>query len=145
MVSYCRFRVHLQSDIFQLHYRQLSLNTAAAGLPIDRIAADIHVGSGGGIAAAEANFKASPSFNDMAICGEVNAELSAMNRALTEASDINEWCVILPHLYLPSVNVTHAGDNSGMPRRANECVQFYCALPTVDLTRINMSLAESFL
>ena len=28
-----------------------------------------------------------------AINGEVNAEKSAMDRALTEAADLNDWCV----------------------------------------------------
>ena len=64
----------------------------AAGLPITRIVNDIHVGASGGVEAAIADFAAS-SFAAGAFNGEVNAEHSAADRMLTEAADLNDWCV----------------------------------------------------
>ena len=70
----------------------------AAGLPIERIATDVHVGSDGGIQQIAGVFAKSPAFEASAINGEVNAiygdgvnTASAMGRALSEASDINDW------------------------------------------------------
>lgn len=70
----------------------------AAGLPIHRIATDVHVGSAGGIQEIGALFAKSPAFPASAINGEVNAiygdnsnGASAMERALSEAADINDW------------------------------------------------------
>lgn len=69
-----------------------------AGLPIHRIATDVHVGSAGGIQKIAAVFAQSPDFHASAINGEVNAiygdgsdTASAMGRALSEAVDINDW------------------------------------------------------
>ena len=70
----------------------------AAGLPIERIATDVHVGSAGGVQAIAGVFAKSPSFPASAINGEVNAiygdgvnTASALGRALSEASDINDF------------------------------------------------------
>ena len=70
----------------------------AAGLPIERIATDVHVGSAGGIQQIAQLFAQSPAFPASAINGEVNAiygdgqdTASAMGRALSEAADINAW------------------------------------------------------
>jgi hypothetical protein len=69
-----------------------------AGLPIHRIATDVHVGSAGGIQQIAAVFAKSPGFAASAINGEVNAiygdgvaTASTMGRALSEAEDINDW------------------------------------------------------
>lgn len=70
----------------------------AAGLPIERIATDVHVGSAGGAQQLSALFAASPSFPASGINGEVNAiygdnsnGASALERALSEAADIDAW------------------------------------------------------
>jgi alpha-L-arabinofuranosidase len=70
----------------------------AAGLPISRIATDVHVGSSGGIQQISSVFDKSPSFQASAINGEVNAiygdgvnTASALGRALSEATDLNTW------------------------------------------------------
>ena len=70
----------------------------AAGLPIERIATDVHVGSAGGVQQIAGVFAKSPSFPASAINGEVNAiygdgvnTASALGRALSEAADINDW------------------------------------------------------
>jgi len=70
----------------------------AAGLPITRIATDVHVGSAGGIQEIASLFQKSPDFPQSAINGEVNAiygdgqdTASALGRALSEAADINAW------------------------------------------------------
>lgn len=71
---------------------------AAAGLPMQRIGADIHVGAGGGIAAAEAVFAANPQYNTSAGNFETNADYPASPsgqhgqvRAIAEATDLNTW------------------------------------------------------
>lgn len=70
----------------------------AAGLPISRIATDVHVGSSGGIQQISSVFDKSPTFQASAINGEVNAiygdgvnTASALGRALSEAEDLNTW------------------------------------------------------
>ena len=63
----------------------------AAGLPIKRIATDVHVGATGGIQEIAALYANNPTFPASAINGEVNAMASALGRALTEAADINAW------------------------------------------------------
>jgi hypothetical protein len=70
----------------------------AAGLPIERIATDVHVGSAGGVQQISALFAQYPNFKASAINGEVNAiygdnsnGASALERALSEAADINDW------------------------------------------------------
>lgn len=72
----------------------------AAGLPITRIATDVHVGSAGGVQQIGTLFSKSyaPNFPASAINGEVNAiygdgvnTASALGRALSEAADINDW------------------------------------------------------
>jgi hypothetical protein len=72
---------------------------AAAGLPMNRIGADIHVETGGGVAAAEGVFAANPKFaTTVAGNYETNADYPAkpggmhgMVRALDEAADLNAW------------------------------------------------------
>ena len=70
----------------------------AAGLPIHRIATDVHVGSSGAIQQIGSLFEKNPSFPASAINGEVNAiygdnanGASAMERALSEAADLDAW------------------------------------------------------
>jgi hypothetical protein len=71
----------------------------AAGLPLTRMGADIHVGAGGAVAAAEANFaKAGGAYQIIAANFETNADYPAqpggmhgMKRALLEAADVNVW------------------------------------------------------
>jgi len=70
----------------------------AAGLPIERIAVDMHVGSAGGVQALAGVFAKAPAFMQSGINGEVNAiygddatGASALDRALSEAADINDW------------------------------------------------------
>lgn len=70
----------------------------AAGLPINRIATDVHVGSAGGVQEISTLFTGSPNFPASAINGEVNAiygdgvnTASALGRAISEAADINDW------------------------------------------------------
>ena len=63
----------------------------AAGLPIPRIMPDIHVGAGGAVAVAQADFKAMPNFMQSAINCETNADNHDMSRALGEADDLNTW------------------------------------------------------
>lgn len=71
---------------------------AAAGLPITRLGADIHVGAGGGVAAAEAVFASEPAYPTIAGNFETNADYPAhaggmhgQTRALLEAADLNAW------------------------------------------------------
>ena len=71
---------------------------AGAGLPMHRLGADIHVGAGGGVAAAEGVFAANPLYNTTAANFETNADYPAkpggchgMVRALDEAADLNAW------------------------------------------------------
>jgi len=71
---------------------------AAAGLPLNRLGADIHVEAGGAVAAAEANFASAPTYPIVAGNFETNADYPAkaggmhgQTRALLEAADINTW------------------------------------------------------
>ena len=70
---------------------------AAAGLPLHRMGADIHVSAGGAVAAAEADF-AQTTYPVIAGNFETNADYPAkaggmhgMTRALLEATDLNTW------------------------------------------------------
>ena len=70
---------------------------AAAGLPMNRLGADIHVGAGGAVAAAEAGF-AKTAYPVIAGNFETNADYPAQpggmhgqTRALLEAADLNAW------------------------------------------------------
>ncbi len=70
----------------------------AAGLPIERIATDVHVGSAGGVQQISALFAKNSNFPASGINGEVNAiygdnanGASALERALSEAADLNDW------------------------------------------------------
>ena len=71
---------------------------AAAGLPMARLGADIHVGAGGAVAAAEAGFAKAPAYPIIAGNFETNADYPAhpggmhgQTRALLEAADLNTW------------------------------------------------------
>jgi len=71
---------------------------AAAGLPMSRLGADIHVGAGGAVAAAEAGFAKAPAYPIVAGNFETNADYPAQpggmhgqRRALLEAADLNAW------------------------------------------------------
>ena len=70
----------------------------AAGLPLSRLGADIHVGAGGAVAKAEAVFAKAPTFPIVAGNFETNADYPAQpggrhgqTRALLEAADLNTW------------------------------------------------------
>ena len=60
----------------------------AAGLPLERLLADVHVGSGGAVARAAALFAADPTFPQGALNGETNAGTHDLGRALAEAIDL---------------------------------------------------------
>jgi hypothetical protein len=71
---------------------------AAAGLPMNRLGADIHVGAGGAVAEAEAGFAKAPAYPIIAGNFETNADYPAhpggmhgQTRALLEATDLNTW------------------------------------------------------
>ena len=71
---------------------------AAAGLPLARMGADIHVAAGGAVAVAEAGFVKAPAYPIAAANFETNADYPAqpggmhgMRRALLEAADLNVW------------------------------------------------------
>jgi hypothetical protein len=70
----------------------------AAGLPLSRIGADIHVSAGGAVAEAVAGFAKNPSYPVLAGNFETNADYPAhpggmhgQTRALLEATDLNTW------------------------------------------------------
>jgi len=69
----------------------MAAQAQAAGLPIRNIAPDIHIGGGGGIETAMADFAALPDFPQSAINCETNAGTHDMQRALDEAADLNDW------------------------------------------------------
>lgn len=71
---------------------------AAAGLPLARMGADIHVGTGGAVAEAVAGFAKAHGYPIIAANLEVNADyppspggMHGMTRALLEAADLNVW------------------------------------------------------
>eukprot|EP01043_Picozoa_sp_COSAG02_P009065 COSAG02_NODE_302_length_25234_cov_43.365307_5_plen_132_part_00 len=64
----------------------------AAGLPIERLMPDVHVGASGAVEAAAALFaKAGPAFPMSAINCETNAGSHDLLRALNEAADLIDW------------------------------------------------------
>ena len=64
----------------------------AAGLPIERLMPDVHVGPSGAVeAAAELFAKAGPGFPMSAINCETNAGSHDLLRALNEAADLIDW------------------------------------------------------
>jgi len=63
----------------------------SAGLPQQRIMPDIHVGAGGAIGTAQADFNALPNFNQSAINCETNAGSHNHLRGLQEAADLMDW------------------------------------------------------
>jgi hypothetical protein len=63
----------------------------AAGIAPEHVMADIHIGAGGAIPIAEANFAANPGFHQSAVNAETNAGTHDVGRALGEASDIIDW------------------------------------------------------
>jgi hypothetical protein len=73
----------------------VSAETASALLAIpvaaERIMPDCHVGGGGGIGCAEADFNRLPDFHQSFINCETNAAISDMNRAIMEAADLMQW------------------------------------------------------
>jgi hypothetical protein len=72
---------------------------AAAGLPMNKLGADIHVSAGGAVAAAEAGFAKDAAFPTIIAANfETNADYPAQpggmhgqTRALLEAADLNTW------------------------------------------------------
>lgn len=63
----------------------------AAGIQPEHVAPDVHIGAGGAIQVAEADFAAIPTFHQSAVNAETNAGTHDMSRALGEASDLIEW------------------------------------------------------
>ena len=64
----------------------------AAGLPIERLMPDVHVGASGAVEAAAALFEqAGPTFPMSAINCETNAGSHDLLRALNEAADLMDW------------------------------------------------------
>lgn len=65
----------------------------AAGLPVQRIMPDLHVGGGGAVEQAATLFANPPvpGFNQSAINCETNAGSHDMGRALAEAADLLDW------------------------------------------------------
>jgi len=66
------------------------------GLPINRIAPDIHVGGGGAVEVAESDFNAMPSFSQSAINCETNAGIHTHARAMQESFDLMDWFNVQP-------------------------------------------------
>jgi hypothetical protein len=63
----------------------------AAGLPIPNLMPDCHVGGGGGVECAEADFAALPNFTQSAINCETNDGISTQLRAIHESADLQDW------------------------------------------------------
>jgi hypothetical protein len=63
----------------------------SAGLPINRLMPDIHVTGGGAVETAEADFNASPNFQQSAINCETNAGIHTHQRAMQESQDLMDW------------------------------------------------------
>jgi len=61
------------------------------GLPIDRLMPDIHVGGGGAVETAIADFNALPNFPQSAINCETNAGTHTQSRAMQESLDLMDW------------------------------------------------------
>ena len=68
----------------------------AAGIAPNRVMPDIHIGAGGALAVAQADFAANPAFGQSAINCETNAGTHDMGRALGEAADLIAWFSALP-------------------------------------------------
>ncbi len=62
-----------------------------AGLDASRLLADLHVGYGGAVEQAQAEFSSHADFAEGAVNLETNAATHTMKRALAEASDINDF------------------------------------------------------
>jgi len=89
-------------ELYYLFPTNDGLNSADAnkavqdGLPIDHIAPDIHVGGGGAVEVAEADFNAMPTFDQSAINCETNAGTHTHERAMEESFDLMDWFNVLP-------------------------------------------------
>lgn len=70
----------------------------ALNLPIQNIMPDIHIGGGGAIPVAEADFAALPNFPQSAINCETNAGIHTHARAMMEAVDLLAWFNAAPPL-----------------------------------------------
>lgn len=57
----------------------------------DHAVMDIHLGDGGGVEIAKEMFSAYPNYTMGAVNAEVNAGIHTMERAMTEATDMNDW------------------------------------------------------
>jgi hypothetical protein len=68
----------------------------AAGVAAEKIMPDIHIGGGGALPIAAADFAALPGFDQMAINVETNAGTHDLTRALSEAVDISDYYNALP-------------------------------------------------
>lgn len=68
----------------------------AAGIAPNRVMPDIHIGAGGALDVAEADFARLPDFAQSAINCETNAGTHDMGRALGEAADLLAWFSVLP-------------------------------------------------
>jgi len=80
------------ADNHNLDTPEAQAKAKAAGLPIERLMPDVHVGAGGAVEAAAALFaKAGPGFPMSAINCETNAGSHDLLRALNEAADLIDW------------------------------------------------------
>lgn len=89
----------------ELHYMfptNQGLNAADAaalvqgGVNPEKVMPDIHIGAGGALPVAAADFAAMPTFDQMAINVETNAGTHDLTRALQEAADLSDWFNALP-------------------------------------------------
>jgi hypothetical protein len=62
-----------------------------AGIQAPRVMPDNHVGAGGALATAQADFAGDATFLQSAVNAETNAGTHDMGRALGEAADLIEW------------------------------------------------------
>lgn len=61
------------------------------GLPAPHLLADIHIGPGGAVEEARDLFAKNAPYRHGAVNAETNARIHTMERALTEAGDLNDW------------------------------------------------------
>lgn len=80
--------INLPYDLYYFFPRNAGMNASDAkralemGLPIERLAVDVHVGPNGGIQAAETDFMAKPWFYNSAVNLETNAGTHDLKRGL---------------------------------------------------------------
>jgi len=89
-----------------------------------RMMADLHVGAGGGVAAADALFSRIEPFAAGAVNAETNAGNHGMQRALAEAADILDWYNHAPaNLYFRTASF--CTERSGLYDRFDQGISFF--------------------